>query len=656
LTDAENAEVLGTMSAQFGICSLENRPLNREYLSAVRPMLSLYGPDAEGSVCQDNLQILYRALYPTQEARRETQPYICPSGAVITWDGRLDNRDELAHLLMPEISRASTAVEIVGAGFERFGTRLFARLVGDWALSIWDARTRALILARDFVGTRQLYYFLEKDQVRWCTILDPLLTVTGHSFELNHEYIAGWLGFFPAASLTPYVGIFSVPPSSFVALSSEKQTVHKYWEFDAGNRIRHRSDADYEQHFRDVFANAVRRRLRSDRPVVAELSGGMDSSAIVCMADRLISDGSALAPRLCTLSYYDNSEPSWNELPYVAAVETKRGDRGYHIDASSSASTGRSEESSFYCLPGGAPDKDNAARAFADVLVRERGRTVLSGLGGDEVLGGVPTPNPELQDLIVRLEFRRLCQQLKAWALSQRRPWFYLLWEALRDFAPPHRARSREIERSIPWLLPDFKSRFWLALSGYEPRLSPTESLPSFQQNLSTLEALRRHLACATPGFDPAYEKVYPYLDRELVEFCFAIPRDQLVRPGRRRFLQRNALQRIVPAEILERRKSFVVRGPMTALAAQFKQFDNREMITASLGILDPKSVSRYLGRVRAGEETAIVPLMRLLTIERWLHSFGNHLRVDGKDSTVPEPMRQPRSRPVAKVQLALAA
>ncbi len=643
------------MSAQFGICSFEGRPLNREYLSMVRPVLAPYGPDSEGLFCQDNFGILYRALYTNQEARREMQPYICSSGAVITWDGRLDNRDELAHLLKPEISRASTDVEIVAAGFERFGTRLFARLVGDWALSIWDAQTRALILARDFVGTRQLYYLMEKDQVMWCTILDPLLILAGHSFELNHEYIAGWLGFFPASSLTPYVGICSVPPSSFVTLSHGKQTVHTYWEFDANNQIRHRSDADYEQHFREVFSAAVRRRLRSDRPVVAELSGGMDSSAIVCMADRLIADGSAAARRLCTLSYYDNSEPSWNELPYVAAVEAKRAEQGYHVDACSPAATARVDESSFYCLPG-APDKDNAARAFGDFLVREDSRTVLSGLGGDEVLGGVPTPNPELQDLIVRLELRRLCQQLKAWALSQRRPWIYLLWEALRDFAPPRPARSREIERSMPWLLPEFKRRFWPALSGYEPRLSLIESPPSFQQNLSTLEALQRHLACTAPGSDPAYQRLYPYLDRELVEFCFAIPRDQLVRPGRRRFLQRNALRGIVPAEILERRKSFLVRGPMTALAAQFKQFANRGMITASLGILDPESFSRYLGRVRAGEETAIVPLMRLLTIERWLQGFGNRLRVDGKDSTVPGPERQCRSRRVAKVQLELAA
>jgi hypothetical protein len=78
-------------------------------------------------------------------------------------------------------------------------------------------------------------------------------------------------------------------------------------------------------------------------------------------------------------------------------------------------------------------------------------------------------------------------------------------------------------------------------------------------------------------------------------------------------------------------------------------------MITASLGILDPESFSRYLGRVRAGEETAIVPLMRLLIIERWLQAFGNRLRVDGKDPTAPGPPHQCRSHRIAKVQLELA-
>ncbi|MGE5113217.1 MAG: asparagine synthase-related protein [Acidobacteriaceae bacterium] len=239
--------------------------------------------------------------------------------------------------------------------------------------------------------------------------------------------------------------------------------------------------------------------------------------------------------------------------------------------------------------------------------------------------------------------------------MVQKRPWFYLLRETLREFAPIRGSRTREIGVSSPWLLPEFKRRFWFALSGYEPRITLTGIRPSLQQNRSTLEVLRRHIA-STVAACPTHEKRYPYLDRDLVEFCFAIPREQLVRPGRRRFLQRNALRGIVPSEILERkRKSFVVRGPMKTIGEELKRMDARQMISASLGIVDPDSLLQYLSRVRAGEEVAIVPLMRLLTIERWLRGFAGHLQTSEKDSDIRKPANRRRSLKIAKVQLALA-
>src|SRR5882762_1037397 len=139
---------------------------------------------------------------------------------------------------------------------------------------------------------------------------------------------------FPAVHLTPYVGIHAVPPSSSVLLRPGKHTVRKYCDFDPSKRIRYSTDAEYEEHFRTVFAEAVQRRLRSDSPILAELSGGMDSSSIVCVADTIIARGAAETPRLDTLSYYNDSEPNWNERPYFTKVEEKRGRTGTHIDVS----------------------------------------------------------------------------------------------------------------------------------------------------------------------------------------------------------------------------------------------------------------------------------------------------------------------------------
>src|SRR5882672_5118370 len=281
------------MGAQFGRFNFDGKPVDPKDLEQVRPVLAPYGPDGEGYICKDNFGIIYRSLHTTKESQLEHQPFIGALGETITWDGGLDNREELLGVLACELSTTSTDVSIVAKSYERWGTNAFARLVGDWAVSIVDPTNRSLILAKDFVGTRSLYYSVEKAQLTWCTILDPLVLFADRSFALEEQYIAGWLSFFPAPHLTPYVGIESVPPASFVVVHRTKHTTTKYWDFDPSKRIRYRVDADYEEHFRTVFAEAVRRRLRSDTPVLAELSGGMDSSSIVCIADAVIARGEA---------------------------------------------------------------------------------------------------------------------------------------------------------------------------------------------------------------------------------------------------------------------------------------------------------------------------------------------------------------------------
>src|SRR6266436_4136299 len=138
-----------SMSVQFGKCNFDGKPVDPKDLDQVRPVLAPYGPDGEGYICKDNLEIVYRAFYTSKESRKETQPYVSASGAIITWDGRLDNRDELIGRLGGDISARATDVEIIAAAYQRWRTNCFAHLIGDWALSIWDPEGRSLIFAKD---------------------------------------------------------------------------------------------------------------------------------------------------------------------------------------------------------------------------------------------------------------------------------------------------------------------------------------------------------------------------------------------------------------------------------------------------------------------------------------------------------------------------
>src|SRR5438876_6165187 len=146
------------MSAQFGKCNFDGRPVHPEDLDEVRPVLAPYGPDSEGCICKDNFAILYRAFHTTKESRKEQQPRILKSAAILTWDGRLDNREELISTAANGLSQESTDLEIVAAAYERWESQSFAKLIGDWAISIWNSKDRSLILAKDFVGTRHLFY------------------------------------------------------------------------------------------------------------------------------------------------------------------------------------------------------------------------------------------------------------------------------------------------------------------------------------------------------------------------------------------------------------------------------------------------------------------------------------------------------------------
>lgn len=630
------------MSVQFGKCRFDRKPVDPKELDDVRPVLAPYGPDGEGYICNGNFAILYRAFHTTKDSRREAQPHISRSGFVLTWDGRLDNREELINWMIGEVGWEATDVEVVATAYELWGTDAFGKLLGDWALSVWDPRDRSLVLAKDFVGTRHLYYTVGKDTVTWCTILDPLVLFGDHPFKLQEEYVAGWLTFFPATHLTPYVGIHAVPPSSFVRLTQEKQRVSSYWDFDPEKRIRYSSDRDYEEHFRLVFSESVRRRLRADGAVLAELSGGMDSPSIVCMADEIMSKNRAECPRLDTVSFFDDSEPNWDERPYFAKVEEKRGRIGCHLDVGAeNAFCLQVEDGWFAATPGSLRFRRCVRTQFAECALSQGGnRVVLSGTGGDEVTGGVPTPLPELEDLLSEARVGMLCHQLKMWALSKRKPWLYLLWHTARRFLPG--VKNIAGHRSAPWLDAAFTKRYGRALQGYPRRVTLLGPKPSLQENISTLAALRRQLSCEPVAVEPCYELRYPFLDRRLLEFLYAVPREQLIRPAQRRSLMRRALIGIVPDELLNRkRKAYVERGLMSGIGSNWGHLFERHptLELTCLGIVDQDQLHDAVRTASRGLQVPIVTLMRTLGIELWLRMLRGRGVLREPHSVVENPL-----------------
>jgi asparagine synthase (glutamine-hydrolysing) len=580
--------------------------------------------------------------FETTEACPGKQPMVLDAGEVLLWDGRLDNGREILNALGISRPPPSSDVEIVAAAWSEWGEKCLAKLVGDWALSLWIPSSRHLLLAADTLATRHLFYAVEKDCVQWSSVAHPLILMSERSLTLDEEYLAGWVGSFPAPHLTPFRELHRVPPASVVTIRPGSVSIRRYWDFGGALRIRYASDREYEEHFLQVFRQSVRRRLRSNSPILAELSGGMDSSAIVCVADQLTAESHRT--KIDTVSYYDDSEPHWNERPWFTRIESHRGQGGLHIDVNAVAPEPKAEGVGFRFQPG-AGAVENPMLEF---MINRGHRALLSGIGGDEFLGGVPTPLPELENLLASGKLGSLARQLTVWALIQRRPWIDLLRNTAAAFLTSAIRNRSGWRQPPPWLTPGFARRQQLPLSGYSGRLKLSGPLPSFQENLEALAAIRRQLACADPSSGYPIEKRYPYLDRDLLEYLFAVPREQLVRPGERRSLMRRSLAGIVPGEVLNRRrKAFVSRAPLRMIRRQFDALssDGNRLRLAELGIVDPGAFRGAIGAVLQEREAAVLPLMRALTLEQWLRALDRGGVLDSRQSEARQPVKRDETR-----------
>jgi len=610
------------MSVHAGIWNLDGEPVSREDLARIARSTAEYGPDGETAYSDGPMGMLYLPFHTTSESRFEHQPLVSDSGKVFTWDGRLDNRDELIPQVLQALKGDHTDVAIVAASFDRWGKGCLTKLVGDWGLAIWDSREQELILARDYMGIRHLFYYLKPNRITWCNHLLPL-ALCGDQLTLCDEYIAGFLASDPDTHLTPYHEIHSVPPGKYVRVHRGRTTTHIYWTFSTRLQTRCKRDAEYEEEYRHLFRQAVRRRLRTASPVLADLSGGFDSSSIVCMADDILAKEGAETPKVDTFSFHDSNEPDEDDFLHFTKVEQKRGKTGFHADLQGSGDSFSLEYPVFVASPEGLGNRVEVKAALFDLLQHHNYRVLLSGRGGDEMNGQPLDPRVQMADLLLDFRLIELGKQLVAWSLLiRKRPLIQLFLQTLLQFAPMSmRATLTEQGRLDSWVKRTFASKHRMSVRQMGAIKGGSWFLrPSTRDALQTIETLSRRMTSTRPSL---VEKRYPYLDQQLVEFLSTIPLDQLLRPGHRRFLMRRALSGLLPAEILNRKtKASFDRSYSVTIAKHWNKLESAfaSPLSSRLGYIDKDRILEALAGVKAGHVSPfLLRLLNAVCLEYWL-------------------------------------
>src|SRR5260370_3987518 len=384
------------MSIIFGVKKPEGDMVAERQLLGMAHAPDRWAPDGTFVRALGGIGMGLQPYHTHQRSNLECQPIVDDLGNMVSLDGRLDNHNDLRELL--EIPDPNTSDSlIVLAAFQKWGEESFTRFIGDWAVAIWLHANRSLYLARDHAGTRTLYYEIRGEQVVWSTVLETFV-VRPQSRMLSDAYAIHYLSCLSVRDLTPYMGITAVTPAHYVVFPANAISRTRHWQWAATERIIYQKDVEYEEHFCALFQQSVGRLTGSGSPVLGQLSGGMDSSSIVCMSDTLRrSRGVPPAGLIDTISYFDDTEPNCHEKPYFSLVESLRGKAGVHVDLSGSElDLGLPPRQPILCSLW--PEDYQASSDQPEVVLGYR--VVLSGIGGDELLGGVPTALPELADLL----------------------------------------------------------------------------------------------------------------------------------------------------------------------------------------------------------------------------------------------------------------
>ena len=619
------------MSALGGIYNFNDKPVDERVLIALGTELESHGPDGGDAVTSGSIGLVYRAFHTNRESRLERQPLISTGRHILCWDGRLDNRSELISLLAAELNHDRTDAAIVMAAYLKWGASCLVRFIGDFALALWDPESRTLLLARDAVGPRPLYYHANNDRIVWSSELMPLLKLYGVDLEINDEYVAGFLARGMEVDITPYKDIYAVTPGHAVVIKDGRVEARRFWRLSPNAKIRYKSDEEYEEHFAQLFREAVRCRLRVDGPVWASLSGGLDSSSIVCMADEILAMESIQASRLETVSYVYDESRTCDERKFIQCVEEQRGVAGHHLRDEDHPTLAAFPDESQLSFPDFLDCFVNRQRALCSGMKADGARVLLTGHGGDELLCSYANPAPLLGDLLVEHRWRDLHRALNDWGKALKRPYVDLLWrDGLRPLLPPRLQLLCGVKpnfRLPPWYEKEFVERMNMR-ERYLGGVNQLDfGLPSARDQALGFQSVMKVIARSSYRARGGIESSHPFLHRPLVEFLQAIPFEQRVRPGETRSLMRRSLKGLMPERVLNRKSK---TGPTEALFRAIMRnwprlrpmFD--EPFVSARGYMNARELHTALERVRHGCETKAFPILQTISLEFWLRALEN--------------------------------
>jgi asparagine synthase (glutamine-hydrolysing) len=601
----------------------------KSILDQMSGLLCHRGPDGEGEYVDNDMALGHRRLSIIDLAAGAQPMQDWQERFVLTFNGEIYNFSELRPHFEKKGFRFLTHSdsEVILAAYAFHGERCVEHLQGMFAFALWDRRQKSLLLARDRMGKKPLYYYHHAGKFAFASEIKALLALPEVARELDMEALNLYLtdGYVPAP-WSIFKHIRKVGEANYLVYQNNAIIEKNYWMLPDDGPDGQHTEAELTEELETLLAEAVRCRLISDVPLGAFLSGGIDSSAIVAMMAR----GNGQPAKTFTINF---AEKAFSELADARRVAEHWRTQHHELEVATDA---------IHLLPKlvwhfDEPFADSSAipTYYVSKMAREHVTVILSGDGGDELFAGYV--NYQKRDEHGR--WLRLPQGI-------RRPAFGALAEMLpiqapmRNFMKYVAAASPDDSPAALGLYPYIKNDILAAPLRQE--LHKYDAAAPRRQFLSTLKAtdkLTRLQFVDTKFYLPgdilvkvdrmsmanSLETRAPLLDYRLVEFAARLPVQLKMQRGVSKYLLKKVLQRHMPADMLTKRKQgFAVpinhwfRTTLNGFAESVL-LDDR---CRTRGIFNPKVVAQVLKFHQQGQRDYSAWIWMLLNLELWFQTF----------------------------------
>lgn len=388
---------------------------------------------AEGNY---NLGFGYRRLSIIDLSPAGHQPMSNADGTVwLIFNGEIYNYIELREQLAAKGHTFTTKTdsEVIIHSYEEWGRECLSHFNGMWAFALWDGRKKCLFCARDRFGVKPFYYLRNDESIAFASEIKALLLHPGAARRANPQIVFDYLAYavIDHSDETFFSGIMQLPPSHYlIADAAGEFTVQRYYTLHCNpelGRYQEPANAEYSERFRELLYDSIKLRLRADVPLGSCLSGGLDSSTIVCMANSLmfrdgVIDRTLIGEHQKTFTaVYDDA--AYSEKPFVEKVIAQTNAEPHFVRPDGSLLWDELRKVVYH-----QDEPFNSTSVYAQWnvmrLASEHHMTVmLDGQGGDELLGGYAWHVPIYQTELLRsMRFGTLLKEMAAASSVSRRP------------------------------------------------------------------------------------------------------------------------------------------------------------------------------------------------------------------------------------------